>query len=86
VFADNVIAVPRGRPPKEYRHKNLGAVVRLGLHKGVAILFTEAVTPSRSRTCLSAHFLSPSLAAIPPVRCLEGCPHVTEHRRRRSRH
>ncbi len=50
MFADNVIAVPRGRPPKEYRHKNLGAVARLGLHEGVAIIFTEAATPSHSRT------------------------------------
>ncbi|MFD9003690.1 hypothetical protein ACFV0T_22390 [Streptomyces sp. NPDC059582] len=50
VFADNVIAVPRGRPPQEYRHKNLGAVGRLGLHEGVTILFTEAVTSSHNRT------------------------------------
>lgn len=39
VLADNVIAALRGRPPAEYRHKNLGAVAGLGLHKGVAILF-----------------------------------------------
>ncbi|WP_393100031.1 hypothetical protein [Streptomyces sp. LN325] len=43
-----MITVPRGRPPKEYRHKNLGAVARTA--SGVAILFTEAVTPSHSRT------------------------------------
>ncbi|MFE8944984.1 NAD(P)/FAD-dependent oxidoreductase [Streptomyces sp. NPDC007856] len=41
VLADNVIAALRGRPLKEYRHKNLGAVAGLGLHKGVAILFNK---------------------------------------------
>ncbi|MFF0291755.1 NAD(P)/FAD-dependent oxidoreductase [Streptomyces sp. NPDC005262] len=41
VLADNVIAALRGRPPKVYRHKNLGAVAGLGLHKGVAILFNR---------------------------------------------
>ncbi|GGX67119.1 hypothetical protein GCM10010358_22070 [Streptomyces minutiscleroticus] len=39
VLADNVLAALRGGPLKEYRHKNLGAVAGLGLHKGVAILF-----------------------------------------------
>ncbi|MGW0211708.1 NAD(P)/FAD-dependent oxidoreductase [Streptomyces sp. NPDC003233] len=41
VLADNVLAALRGRPVKEYRHKNLGAVAGLGLHKGVAILFNK---------------------------------------------
>jgi NADH dehydrogenase len=41
VLADNVLAALRGRPLKEYRHKNLGAVAGLGLHKGVAILFNR---------------------------------------------
>ncbi|MEU6576918.1 NAD(P)/FAD-dependent oxidoreductase [Streptomyces sp. NPDC046805] len=39
VLGDNIIARLRGRPEKEYRHKNLGAVAGVGLHKGVAILF-----------------------------------------------
>ena len=38
-LGDNVIAGMRGFPQSEYRHKNLGAVAGLGLHKGVAILF-----------------------------------------------
>ncbi|BFV57581.1 NAD(P)/FAD-dependent oxidoreductase [Kitasatospora sp. CMC57] len=39
VLADNVISGMRGFPQSEYKHKNLGAVAGLGLHKGVAILF-----------------------------------------------
>ncbi|MFF4342348.1 NAD(P)/FAD-dependent oxidoreductase [Kitasatospora sp. NPDC001540] len=39
VLGDNVIAGMRGFPQAEYKHKNLGAVAGLGLHKGVAILF-----------------------------------------------
>ncbi|MET7290419.1 NAD(P)/FAD-dependent oxidoreductase [Streptomyces sp. NPDC005573] len=39
VLADNILARLRGGSQKEYRHKNLGAVASIGLHKGVAILF-----------------------------------------------
>ncbi|GAB3207560.1 NAD(P)/FAD-dependent oxidoreductase [Marinactinospora thermotolerans] len=39
VLADNVIAALRGGKPKAYRHKNLGAVAGLGMHKGAAQLF-----------------------------------------------
>ncbi len=39
VLADNVIAALRGEEPKAYRHKNLGAVAGLGMHKGAAQLF-----------------------------------------------
>ena len=39
VLADNVIATLRGTELKAYRHKNLGAVAGLGLHKGAAQLF-----------------------------------------------
>ncbi|MCY9787668.1 NAD(P)/FAD-dependent oxidoreductase [Nocardiopsis sp. EMB25] len=39
VLADNVIATLRGGKLKPYRHKNLGAVAGLGLHKGAAQLF-----------------------------------------------
>ncbi|WP_285732529.1 NAD(P)/FAD-dependent oxidoreductase [Nocardiopsis sp. ATB16-24] len=39
VLADNVIATLRGTKLKAYRHKNLGAVAGLGLHKGAAQLF-----------------------------------------------
>ncbi|TNC29568.1 NAD(P)/FAD-dependent oxidoreductase [Amycolatopsis alkalitolerans] len=36
VLAANMIRVLRGGQPKDYYHKNLGAVAGLGLHKGVA--------------------------------------------------
>jgi NADH dehydrogenase len=39
VLGDNVISGMRGFPQHEYRHKNMGAVAGLGLHKGVALLF-----------------------------------------------
>ncbi|MEU6242087.1 NAD(P)/FAD-dependent oxidoreductase [Streptomyces sp. NPDC047024] len=39
VLGDNVIARLRDDEPRIYRHKNLGAVASIGLHKGVAILF-----------------------------------------------
>ncbi|MDQ0989485.1 NAD(P)/FAD-dependent oxidoreductase [Streptomyces sp. V3I7] len=39
VLADNIVAALRGGKLKEYRHKNLGAVASVGVHKGVAILF-----------------------------------------------
>ncbi|MEK2492018.1 NAD(P)/FAD-dependent oxidoreductase [Kitasatospora purpeofusca] len=39
VLGDNVLARLRGREPKEYRHRNLGAVASLGVHKGVAVVF-----------------------------------------------
>ncbi|GAA5158970.1 MULTISPECIES: NAD(P)/FAD-dependent oxidoreductase [Amycolatopsis] len=35
-LAGNIIRVLRGGQPKDYYHKNLGAVAGLGLHKGVA--------------------------------------------------
>ncbi|WP_086845520.1 NAD(P)/FAD-dependent oxidoreductase [Amycolatopsis kentuckyensis] len=36
LLAKNIIKVLRGGKPKDYFHKNLGAVASLGLHKGVA--------------------------------------------------
>ncbi|WP_329375897.1 NAD(P)/FAD-dependent oxidoreductase [Streptomyces sp. NBC_01483] len=39
VLGDNIIARLRGHRQKEYKHKNLGAVASIGLHKGVAIMF-----------------------------------------------
>ncbi|WP_150246191.1 NAD(P)/FAD-dependent oxidoreductase [Nocardiopsis quinghaiensis] len=39
VLADNVVASLRGTELRAYRHKNLGAVAGLGLHKGAAQLF-----------------------------------------------
>ena len=36
LLAKNIIKVIRGGKPKDYYHKNLGAVASLGLHKGVA--------------------------------------------------
>lgn len=39
LLARNIIAVLRGREPKPYRHKNIGSVASLGLHKGVADVY-----------------------------------------------
>jgi NADH dehydrogenase len=39
LLARNIIAVLRDRTPKPYRHKNIGSVASLGLHKGVADVF-----------------------------------------------
>jgi NADH dehydrogenase len=39
LLARNIIAVLRDREPKPYRHKNIGSVASLGLHKGVADVF-----------------------------------------------
>lgn len=36
---DNVVGQLRGRPPREYRHRDAGAVASLGLGKGVAELY-----------------------------------------------
>jgi NADH dehydrogenase len=38
-LADNLIATLRGRPVREYRHKHVGSVASLGLHKGVAHVY-----------------------------------------------
>ena len=35
-MADNIAAVIRGREPVDYKHKHVGSVASLGLHKGVA--------------------------------------------------
>ncbi|MDX6351044.1 MAG: hypothetical protein QOF84_5834 [Streptomyces sp.] len=39
VLADNLAATLRGQPLTEYRHKYIGSVASLGLHKGVAYLY-----------------------------------------------
>jgi NADH dehydrogenase len=39
VLADNVLATMRGFPAKDYRHKYVGSVASLGLHKGVAQVY-----------------------------------------------
>jgi NADH:quinone reductase (non-electrogenic) len=39
VLADNIAAVHRGRAPVQYRHKYVGSVASLGLHKGVAQVY-----------------------------------------------
>ncbi|WPF83124.1 NAD(P)/FAD-dependent oxidoreductase [Sanguibacter sp. 4.1] len=39
VMADNLFQSLKSGPVTEYKHKNLGTVASLGLHKGVAILF-----------------------------------------------
>ncbi|GAA1794262.1 NAD(P)/FAD-dependent oxidoreductase [Luedemannella flava] len=38
-MADNIVAVLRGRPVKNYAHKYAGSVASLGLHKGVAQVY-----------------------------------------------
>jgi len=38
-MADNIRAVIRGEAPKNYRHKHVGSVASLGLHKGVAQVY-----------------------------------------------
>ncbi|GAA2781098.1 NAD(P)/FAD-dependent oxidoreductase [Crossiella cryophila] len=39
VLADNLRAAVRGRPVRGYRHKHVGSVASLGLHKGVAEVY-----------------------------------------------
>src|SRR5690606_18017160 len=38
-LADNIHAVLRGRAPRPYRHRHVGSVAGLGLHKGVAQVY-----------------------------------------------
>ena len=38
-LADNVVAAVRGFEPREYKHKHVGSVASLGLHKGVADVY-----------------------------------------------
>ncbi|MGH3345012.1 MAG: NAD(P)/FAD-dependent oxidoreductase [Carbonactinosporaceae bacterium] len=38
-LADNLVAVLRGQPVREYRHRYAGSVASLGLHKGVAQVY-----------------------------------------------
>jgi NADH dehydrogenase len=39
LLADNIVAVLRGKPAAEYRHRYVGSVASLGLHKGVAQVY-----------------------------------------------
>ncbi|HEX5741478.1 MAG TPA: NAD(P)/FAD-dependent oxidoreductase [Pilimelia sp.] len=43
-LADNIAAVERGRAPKPYRHRHVGSVASLGLHKGVAQVYGVKLT------------------------------------------
>jgi NADH:ubiquinone reductase (H+-translocating) len=43
-MADNIVAVLRGRQPKNYAHKHVGSVASLGLHKGVAQVYGIKLT------------------------------------------
>jgi NADH dehydrogenase len=43
-LADNIVAVLRGREPTPYRHKHVGSVASLGLHKGVAQVYGVKLT------------------------------------------
>ncbi|GGJ99762.1 NADH dehydrogenase [Pilimelia anulata] len=43
-LADNIAAVVAGRAPREYRHKHVGSVASLGLHKGVAQVYGIKLT------------------------------------------
>jgi NADH dehydrogenase len=38
-LADNLRAVLRGLPPRDYKHRHVGSVASLGLHKGVAQVY-----------------------------------------------
>jgi NADH:ubiquinone reductase (H+-translocating) len=39
VLADNIVASLRGKPLRAYKHKHVGSVASLGLHKGVAQVY-----------------------------------------------
>jgi NADH dehydrogenase len=43
-LADNVVLVMRGREPVNYKHKHVGSVASLGLHKGVAQVYGIKLT------------------------------------------
>ena len=43
VLADNIVRVVRGGEPVQYRHKHVGSVAGLGLHKGVAFVYGQKV-------------------------------------------
>ncbi|MET7708127.1 NAD(P)/FAD-dependent oxidoreductase [Micromonospora sp. NPDC005413] len=43
-MADNIAAVVRGREPVDYKHKHVGSVASLGLHKGVAQVYGIKMT------------------------------------------
>ncbi|RQX18058.1 NADH dehydrogenase FAD-containing subunit [Micromonospora ureilytica] len=43
-MADNITAVIRGRAPVNYKHKHVGSVASLGLHKGVAQVYGIKMT------------------------------------------
>lgn len=43
-LADNIRAVIRGREPVDYKHKHVGSVASLGLHKGVAQVYGFKLT------------------------------------------
>ncbi|MEU7587047.1 NAD(P)/FAD-dependent oxidoreductase [Micromonospora sp. NPDC049230] len=43
-MADNIVAVIRGREPVDYKHKHVGSVASLGLHKGVAQVYGIKMT------------------------------------------
>jgi len=38
-LADNIVLIRRGREPVAYRHRHVGSVASLGLHKGVAQVY-----------------------------------------------
>jgi NADH dehydrogenase len=39
LLGDNIAAVLRGTQPTEYRHRHVGSVASLGLHRGVADVY-----------------------------------------------
>ncbi|GIF65984.1 NADH dehydrogenase [Asanoa ishikariensis] len=43
-LADNIRSVIRGRQPAQYKHKHVGSVASLGLHKGVAQVYGIKLT------------------------------------------
>ena len=51
LLGDNIAAVLRGRPPKNYVHKYVGSVASLGLHKGVAQVYGIKLKASSPGSC-----------------------------------
>ena len=39
MLAKNIVATLRGQPLQDYKHKHVGSVASLGLHKGVAQVY-----------------------------------------------
>ena len=65
VLADNITRSLRGKEPVDYRHKYVGSVAGLGLHKGVAHVYGDQAARA-----------SPPGSCTAPTTC-RGCPPST---------